>query len=271
MLLVLSFIAGSNPAQEAEPSPRGAAPGNPAVWPGQRPNAWQPRSDSRLIEALDINHDGIIDAEEMANASIALEGLDKNDDGQLTEDEYLPTRRAFPPGRRGGPPFGFRRNPPAPLLPKGGIDNFGIVDDHVLRGAQPSTASIPMLKALGVTTIIDLKLPDKSGETEKLEADRDGILYTNMPMESLARPTTEQVNAILATITNAPGKVFVHCRAGKDRTGTIVACYRILHNDWTSEQALREADEFRMAADTLRMREFVVEFGKKQTPHTQSP
>jgi hypothetical protein len=55
-----------------------------------------------LVTALDINGDGVIDASEMANASAALLKLDKNGDGKLTPDEYLPPR----PQGFGGPPPG---------------------------------------------------------------------------------------------------------------------------------------------------------------------
>lgn len=54
-----------------------------------------------LVLALDVNHDGIIDASEIANASAELLTLDRNGDGQLTPDEYLPPH---PPGRGGPPP-----------------------------------------------------------------------------------------------------------------------------------------------------------------------
>ena len=54
-----------------------------------------------IIKALDTNGDGIIDANEIANASAALLKLDKNGDGQLTRDEYLPPR---PPRGEGPPP-----------------------------------------------------------------------------------------------------------------------------------------------------------------------
>jgi EF hand len=43
-----------------------------------------------IVSVLDVNHDGIIDSNEIANASAALLTLDKNGDGQLTTDEYLP-------------------------------------------------------------------------------------------------------------------------------------------------------------------------------------
>jgi hypothetical protein len=41
---------------------------------------------------LDANHDRKLDAEEIANASAALKKLDKNGDGQLTEEELFPPR-----------------------------------------------------------------------------------------------------------------------------------------------------------------------------------
>jgi hypothetical protein len=67
---------------------------------------------SPLVEALDVNHDGIIDSNEIANASAELLTLDKNGDGQLTPDEYRPHR----PHGMHGPPSGDSSNdgPPGP-------------------------------------------------------------------------------------------------------------------------------------------------------------
>jgi len=44
-----------------------------------------------------VNHDGIIDSNEIANASAELKTLDKNGDGQLTPDELRPPRPSGPP------------------------------------------------------------------------------------------------------------------------------------------------------------------------------
>ena len=67
-----------------------------------------------LLAALDANHDGVIDAAEIANASAALLTLDKNGDGQLTMDELMPPR---PPGG----PDGFGPGHP-PRGPRHGDD-----------------------------------------------------------------------------------------------------------------------------------------------------
>ena len=52
-----------------------------------------------LFEALDANHDGVIDEQEIANAPAALKKLDKNSDGKLTHEEIMPPR----PDHKGGP------------------------------------------------------------------------------------------------------------------------------------------------------------------------
>ncbi len=62
---------------------------------------------SPIIDALDLNHDGVIDAAELAKASESLKKLDKNGDGKITEDEYRPQR----PGGQGGPGGGAGGRP----------------------------------------------------------------------------------------------------------------------------------------------------------------
>lgn len=57
-----------------------------------------------LVLALDVNHDGVIDASEIANAPAELKTLDKNGDGQLTADEIYPARPADAPTNAPLPP-----------------------------------------------------------------------------------------------------------------------------------------------------------------------
>jgi hypothetical protein len=84
--------------------PRGPRPEGRGEPGGQRP-------PSPLIAVLDANQDGVIDANEIANASAALKTLDTNNDGQLTLDELRPAR---PEGPGAGPGPGHRGNRPQP-------------------------------------------------------------------------------------------------------------------------------------------------------------
>src|SRR5262252_7520650 len=64
-----------------------------------------------IIAALDANHDGVIDSQEIDNAPAALRKLDKNGDGQLTMDELMPPP---PAGGPGGPGHGEGQPPEQP-------------------------------------------------------------------------------------------------------------------------------------------------------------
>jgi len=94
VLLALSASALVVNAQDAGGPPPGGPDGR---GPGGRRMPPSP-----LMEALDANHDGVIDATEIANASAALKTLDKNGDGKLTQDELRPHR----PDGQGRPPGG---------------------------------------------------------------------------------------------------------------------------------------------------------------------
>ncbi|MEZ6150002.1 MAG: EF-hand domain-containing protein [Pirellulaceae bacterium] len=61
------------------------------------PPEGHPPGDHLLMEALDPNHDHVISAEEIQAAATALLKLDKNGDGELSEDEFRPDGAPPPP------------------------------------------------------------------------------------------------------------------------------------------------------------------------------
>ena len=89
--------------------------------------------------------------------------------------------------------------------------------------------------------------------------------YFNIPMSALGRPTDEQVERAMAVINareNWP--VFVHCQRGADRTGVIVAVYRILRDQWTAEQAIDEAKRLGMARVQFRKKGYISDYYKRR-------
>lgn len=146
-----------------------------------------------------------------------------------------------------------------------GILNFGKVSDTVYRGAQPDAAAIASLERLGIKTIVNLRMSDDVWKGEDAEARAHGITYTNLPMRGVGRPTDDQVLAVLKVIETLPGPVFIHCRHGCDRTGTIVACYRIKHDQWQGEKALAEAVHYGMSWLERGMKSYVADFARAST------
>lgn len=100
------------PAPQGDRPPRreSLSPGGPGRFQGQRPMV------SPVIIALDANHDGVIDEQEIENASKALKSLDKNGDGKLTREELRPPRPEGPGVPGGGRP---PRGPAGPGLGRG--------------------------------------------------------------------------------------------------------------------------------------------------------
>lgn len=151
---------------------------------------------------------------------------------------------------------------PSGFPPTENIRNFGRVNDSLYRGAQPNQLGIESLKRVGVKTIVNLRMTNDVWVAEAAEARANGIIYTNVPMRGLGRPTNQQVANVLSIIETFPSPVFIHCEHGSDRTGIIIACYRIKHDQWTSKQALSEAVEYGMSKWEVGMKKFVVDYEK---------
>ena len=152
-----------------------------------------------------------------------------------------------------------------------GILNFGKVNDGLYRGAQPDGDGLEHLKKLGVKLIINLREPGDVWKEESAAALACGIVYTNFPMGGFARPKDDVVRQILALLGSSTGPVFVHCQHGCDRTGTIVACYRIQHDHWSCDDALREAKQYGISRWEYLMRRYVREFARSLVPTSSKP
>ena len=122
------------------------------------------------------------------------------------------------------------------------IKNFYQVDQHVYRGGQPTKPGFDYLSKLGVKTVIDLREADGRSKAEERLVTAAGMKYVNVPMTGLKAPTESETSKILAILEEqGSGPVFVHCKRGADRTGAVIAAYRIDHDGWDNTKALKEA------------------------------
>lgn len=142
-----------------------------------------------------------------------------------------------------------------------GVPNFHAVNDHVYRGAQPSAEGFASLSKLGVKTVIDLRRGDEHGKTEQVVVERAGMRYVHVPLSGYLAPTDRDMARLQALLDKSDGwPVFVHCERGADRTGTVIACYRIRHDHWTNEKALTEAKLHGMRWTEVAMKWYILHF-----------
>jgi len=141
------------------------------------------------------------------------------------------------------------------------LPNFSQVNANLYRGGQPTEAGIKKLKQMGVKTIIYLRRTDERAKTEETWARAAGINFFNAPSNNWFGPKDAQIEKVLSLI-NAPENqpVFVHCKRGADRTGTVIAVYRISHDGWTAKQANEEAEKFHFGWWQFWMKDYINDY-----------
>jgi protein tyrosine/serine phosphatase len=152
------------------------------------------------------------------------------------------------------------------------LPNFHRVSDQLYRGAQPFGGGMKKLSELGIKTVINLRGPDDRISGEQKETESAGLRYFNIPMPGLSAPSDEQVARVMAIINNPDNQpVFIHCKRGSDRTGTITAIYRISHDGWTADRAIAEARRNGMSWAEFGMRTYISDFYKQQVRSQNQP
>src|SRR5262245_17082589 len=69
------------------------------------------------------------------------------------------------------------------------IENFGKVNDHFYRGAQPKGRHYEQLAALGIKTIVDLR--EDARDDARSATERAGMRYINLPMKEKSYPQAD--------------------------------------------------------------------------------
>ena len=148
------------------------------------------------------------------------------------------------------------------------IERFNKVDDRLYRGAQPTEAGFKKLKELGIKTIVNLRMDAdalKTGEQKIVEG--LGLKYVSIPVEDgnfFTRDRTipdEAIRAFFKLIDAVDeGPIFVHCHRGADRTGALVAFYRIGRQGWQADKAAKEARDIGMRSWYKGLQKQILEF-----------
>jgi protein tyrosine phosphatase (PTP) superfamily phosphohydrolase (DUF442 family) len=121
-------------------------------------------------------------------------------------------------------------------LERPGLPNLHKVSDDLYRGAQPTAEGMQQLRAMGVQTVVNLRI---SNSNHHLSAGPEQA-EERIPMTAWF-PSDEEAVRFLRIVTDESRQpVFVHCRRGADRTGMMVAIYRVAVQGWDKEEAITE-------------------------------
>jgi protein tyrosine/serine phosphatase len=111
----------------------------------------------------------------------------------------------------------------------------------VYRSARPTTAEQLryLHDKLGVDVIVNLEMIHSD---ETLDNGSSGIRFVRTIWDPLGSPDDAQIDDVISVLAKAtPGHaVLVHCLAGRDRTGLVIALHRVLNEKWSAQQAYDE-------------------------------
>lgn len=118
-----------------------------------------------------------------------------------------------------------------------GLNNFFKVDEMLYRAEQPRTKEMVALQQFGIKTILNLRLL----KDDKFEARKTSLELRHVSVNTL-KMSYEEILKAIKIIDKSEKPILIHCLHGSDRTGVVVAIYRMVKQDWTKEAAI---DEFK--------------------------
>ncbi len=113
------------------------------------------------------------------------------------------------------------------------------VDHHVILGALPLRRDVKALVAEGVGAVVNT-CEEYAGPEESYRM--HGIEQLRVPTTDFHPPSFASVERAVAFIQQhvlAGRTVYVHCKAGRARSATVVLCWLVAHRGMTVEQAQR--------------------------------
>lgn len=115
-------------------------------------------------------------------------------------------------------------------------ENFYRVTPNLYRSAQPSVKAFREYEKFGIKTVINLRAQHSD---RQLMPHGSSMTLIEYPINTWGLDE-EDVIIVLRHIQTQPGPILVHCQHGADRTGTIIAMYRIVMEGWSETEALAE-------------------------------
>lgn len=122
-----------------------------------------------------------------------------------------------------------------------GIKNFRKVNNWLYRGGQPEIDQLSELKNLGVKTILCLRWNSSAIEDERKKAEELSFNFVYLPLTYWILPKPDEIRKFFCLLDDQTmHPIFVHCKHGSDRTGMLIAFYRMARDGWSPDEAYKE-------------------------------
>jgi tyrosine-protein phosphatase SIW14 len=118
------------------------------------------------------------------------------------------------------------------------FNNLYKINDSIYRSEQPTKQGMQALQQLGIKTVLNFRNHHNDvGEAKN----------TTLIIERLSQNTNkisqEFIISALKIIQQSKKPILIHCLHGSDRTGVVIAAYRMVYENWTKEEAIAELRE----------------------------
>lgn len=125
------------------------------------------------------------------------------------------------------------------------LPNAACITPTLYRGAQPGREGYAELKKLGIEIVVNFRSDKDEVQTEQRHVESLGVRFISLPWSSWRDPQRDEIISFFSVLRENPGrKVFAHCEYGADRTGLMIALYRLVEERWTPKAAVAEMKAF---------------------------
>jgi protein tyrosine phosphatase len=117
------------------------------------------------------------------------------------------------------------------------VNNLYMVDTGVYRCAQPNKTAFAELEIIGISEVLNLRY---------LCSDKRYVKATDLTVHHVkmlaGKSDFDKLVKTLRIVKNRTDAIVIHCKHGADRTGLVLALYRIVFQDWSRQDAIDELE-----------------------------
>lgn len=128
------------------------------------------------------------------------------------------------------------------------VKNFAEVDTGIYRSGRPLPSDFKMLattyKIKNVISLETYWIEKKTLAAEKAAVKAAGMTFYSIPIAPVGEFDAKKVMQAYQLLHTIERPILVHCFRGSERTGVVVATYRILENKWPYKAVFEEMDKY---------------------------